>query len=164
MPLLQLKPVLPGHLTPSKAYVEVMKKAALKSIKAAKRDLEASTRTWKHKPPFVLTEVETPAEYAAVTGTDDAIFGYVDQGTRPHIIRPRRSRYLRFRVGGRPKTRVGFIGSEPGAAGTDWRTAFFVLHPGVAKRDFIETIRKRRQITLEQEISQGIAKLARTAE
>lgn len=123
--------------------------------------MQATTRTWQRKPQFDVAVLQSGTDYVVVAGTDDDIYGYVDTGTRPHIIRPRRSRYLRFQVGGRPKTRPGVIHSYPGAPGTDWRSAYFVLHPGAGARRFTATIARRRQKSLEQDISQGIAKVAR---
>lgn len=163
MPNVRLYAITPQHLPKAAEYVAVMQRAAQKSANAAKRDLQTTTRTWQHKPPFDVVVAQTEREYTVAAGTDDAIYGYVDGGTRPHIIRPRRSRYLRFRVGGRPKTRVGVIGSFPGAPGTDWRSAYFVLHPGTGARRFTTTIARRRQKSLEQDIRQGIAKVARKA-
>lgn len=38
---------------------------------------------------------------SVTVGSDLEYAGYVNDGTRPHVIRPRRARALRFRVGGR---------------------------------------------------------------
>lgn len=154
----------PKKLLTSADFQKTIEKAALKTASLTKGDLESTTRTWQRKPKFTVETSETSDSYVVVAGTDDDIFGYVDQGTGPHVIRPRRSPYLRFMVGGRPKTRPGVIGSESGAPGNAWRSAFFVLHPGVAKRDFTGKIRSRRQKTIEQEVSQGVAKLLRSVE
>lgn len=148
-------------LVSAKEFNTVFEAAALKTANLTKRDLESTVRTWRHKPTFTVEVIRLRNSVVIVAGTDDPIYGYVDQGTRPHIIRPRRSRYLRFQVGGRPKTRAGVIGSQAGSAGDSWRTEFFVLHPGTAKRDFTGKIAERRQKTIEQETAQRLAKVLR---
>lgn len=161
---LAIKPILPKHIPSGDEYFTEIKKAARKSILAAKKDFENTTKTWNHKPDFELTEDEGSHDYRIATGTDDEIYGYVDAGTRPHIIRPKRSKYLRFQSGYKAKTKVGVINSYPGGPfGADVYTRTFVLHPGFQGRKFTATIAKRRQKTFEQEISQAIAKKAKEA-
>lgn len=161
MSALSIVPIKSGKRPSGADYARAIQKAAEKTANLTKRDLEATVRTWKHKPVFDVTVEQHGDTYSITASTDDEIYGYVDSGTRPHIIRPRRSRYLRFRVGGAPKTRTGIIGSQSGSPGTDWRSPFFVLHPGGKARNFTKTIAKRRQITLAQETDQAIAKLTR---
>lgn len=161
MPKLSLKAITPKHLPSSKEYAKVMKQAVMKSARLVERDYESTVSTWKHKPKFDVIVAESDGDYLVTAGTDDKIYTFTDLGTKPHIIRPRRSKFLRFLVGGSPKTKPNVIGSGAGSRG-DWRTADFVLHPGTRKRDFSRNIQKRRQKTAEQEISQGVAKVART--
>lgn len=138
-----------------------MQSAVQKSAGLVLKDLEATTRTWKHKPAFDVTITQVGDDYSVTAGTDDAIYGYVNDGTKPHAIRPKRSKYLRFSSGYKAKTRVGIIGSvEGGVFGNDVFSKG-VLHPGSRGRMFTETIRRRRQVTVVQEISQSIAKIAR---
>lgn len=165
MTRLSLNPILPKHIPSSKDYLKVMQASALKTMKAAKRDYESTTRTWNHKPKFELVEQETSGDYLVATGTDDQRYGWIDDGTgiygpQKQPIRPKRSKYLRFRVGGRLKTRTGVIGSSPGTEHTQWVTVTEVK--GIPSRKFTPTIQKRRQKTLEQGVSHEIAKIART--
>lgn len=161
MPSLSLKPITPKNLPSTKEYLKAVTDAAQKTARLTGRDLESTTRTWKHKPQFEVTVTETNGDYSVAAGTDDQRYKWVNDGTRPHIIRPRRSRFLRFRVGGSPKTTPNVIGSKAGAQGTDWRTAQEIHHPGTTARNFTKRIQERRQKTLEQETSQNLAKVAR---
>lgn len=161
MPSLAFKAITPKNIPSAKQYLDAIRKGEQKTAKLTQRDLESTVRTWKHKVDFEVTVSESGGDYTIAAGTDNLLYLWTDQGTRPHIIRPRRSAFLRFKVGGKPKTRPGFIGSGPGAPGTDWRTALFVLHPGTTARLFTKKIKERRQKTLEQETSQNIAKVAR---
>lgn len=161
MTLFQLNVVLPKHILSAKDFEAEIKKAAKKSIQGARRDIVSSIATWDHKPKIVDIEETTAEHYLIATGTDDKIFGYVDEGTRPHVITAKRSKYLRWNTGYKAKTRVGIIGSQPGGASGPPAYAESVNHPGFPGRKFAETIAKRRQKTFEQEISHGIAILAR---
>jgi len=160
---LKLEAITPKHLPTSQEYRKAIERAVQKSANLTKRDYESTARTWsaENKPEFTVTVEESGGDYSVTAGTDSKIYGYVDEGTEPHTIRAKKSRFLRFRTGGTPKTRVGIIGSRAGSPGTDWRTAQEVRHPGTKKRNFTETIRKRRQKTIEQEISQAVAVVAR---
>lgn len=156
-----IQAVRPKNLPTGKEYAKAVDRAFDKATNAALRDYKATTKTWNHKVDFTVTVRQVGDDKQAVIGTDDEIYGYVNDGTEAHIIRPRVSPYLRFAFGGSPKTRAGVIGSRRGSPGENWRNASFVLHPGSAPRKFSESIAKRRQKTVEQETSQNIAKVAR---
>jgi hypothetical protein len=161
MPNISLKSITPKGLPKTKDFVAAIEKAALKTANLTQRDLENTTRTWQHKPQFSINILPTDNPYTIIAGTDDKIYQFVDAGTKPHIIRPRRSKYLRFFSGYRAKTRVGIIGSREGGSYGEQVFRQQVYHPGTAARKFMITIAKRRQKTFEQEISQAIAKIAR---
>lgn len=149
---------------------QAIEKAVQKSAALIQRDLQSTTKTWKRKPKFTVTVDQSGGNYSVVAGTDDAIYGYIDGGTgkygpkgRAYVIRPKkRGGILRFRKGFGAKTRPGIIGSTAGVvAGGDWVSKRQVIHPGIKARKFTTTIQKRRQVTVQQEISQSIAKALR---
>ena len=80
-----------------------------------------------------------------LVGTENVILGYVDDGTRPHIIRPVRASRLRFKSGYNAKTKPHKIGSQAGGAFGDTVYAMQVRHPGSKAREFSPTIQKRRR-------------------
>ena len=112
------------------------------------KEFEKTVRTWKHKPNFeIVTEVGR-GEVSVLVGTDDPIYGYVDEGTRPHRIVPKstnRRGLLFFRSGYRAKTRPRVIGSGMGGAFGTLVAARAVQHPGTEARRFVETIQNRRK-------------------
>jgi hypothetical protein len=128
------------------------------------RDFEATTRTWTHKPLFDVTITQQGEDYIVVAGTDDLIYLFVSEGTKPHVIAAKRSPYLVFQSGYRAKTRVGIIGSQEGGAFGDTLFRKSVKHPGSKARKFIAKIQARRQVTLTQEGNQAVAKVNRTQE
>ncbi len=160
MPVLKIKALKPAALPTADEYLSAIEKATYKSAGLLLRDLEATVRTWTKKPTFDLTITQANGDYSVTAGTDDEIYGYVDAGTEAHEIKPRRSKYLRFSSGYRAKTRVGVIGSTNGGSFGSDVFSKGVLHPGFPGRQFTEKIQKRRQTTVEQEISSGIAKVA----
>lgn len=161
MPSLKLTPIKPKNLPQGKEYLRAVESANQKTANATRRDLQATVRTWDHKVEFEVVEDRSGGDYSLTAGTDDKIYGYVNDGTKPHVIRPKKSRFLSFRGGYNAKTRVGVIGSRAGGPFGDSVVAQEVHHPGFPGRNFIKIIGQRRQKTLEQETSQNIAKVAR---
>lgn len=160
MPKLAIKALKPAALPSADEYLAAIEKSTYKAAGLLLRDLEATVRTWNKKPTFDVTITRTGDDYSVTAGTDNEIYGYVDGGTKAHAIRPKRSKYLRFSSGYKAKTRVGIIGSNDGGSSGDDVFSKGVWHPGFPGRKFTETIQKRRQTTVAQEISSGIAKVA----
>jgi len=63
-------------------------------------DFHVTTQTWKHQPEFRIES--SPGR--RLIYTDDEIYGWVDAGTRPHIIRPKGNKPLAFRYPFKAKT------------------------------------------------------------
>jgi hypothetical protein len=162
MPSLKLAAITPKNLPQAKEYLRAIEAGNRKTTKLTQRDLESTVRTWDHKVKFEVVEDRSGGDYSLTAGTDDKIYGYVNDGTKPHVIKAKKSRFLSFAGGPyKAKTRVGMIGSRPGGASGAKVVAQQVNHPGFPGRNFIAVIAKRRQKTLEQETTQNIAKVAR---
>lgn len=126
------------------------------AAKEALKDFEATTATWEHKPAFTMKKFGDGYEI----GTRDEIYGYVDLGTRPHIIRPRRAKRLRFSPGSRAKTSPGRIGSSSGKGGSGAVFAKQVNHPGNKPRGFSKLIKRKWESRLQQYIQKRIREAA----
>jgi hypothetical protein len=136
-------------IKPKKLNVEGFAKEIKAALKAEGKDVveqyERTVETWRRKPKFdVLVDVGG-GEAVVLVGTDDEIYNYVDQGTRPHIIRPVKARRLRFQSGYKAKTTPRKIGSQAGGPFGDTVYAMQVMHPGSKAREFSPTIQKRRR-------------------
>ena len=142
--------------------MKALKDSVYKTASLVQRDLQSTTRTWQHKPKFDITITQQGENYIVAVGTDDKIYLFVSEGTKPHVIAAKRSPYLAFQGGYRAKTRVGIIGSQEGGAFGEMQFRKKVKHPGSKARRFIDKIRERRQKTIEQEASQAVAKVNRT--
>lgn len=160
----KIQAIAPKRLPKGSDYSREIEKRVLKTAALVLRDLESTTRTWEHKPTFDITITRKGGDFNVSVGTDDKVYGFVDAGTKPHVIEPKRSRYLSFSSGYRAKTRVGIIGSRAGGATGSPVFAKRVKHPGFPGRQFSAKIMKRRQVTMTQEISDGIADVNKTAE
>jgi len=156
MPVIVVKGIKPQRLRVASAVAEV-KKALQAEAAKIKREYARTTATWRRKPKFKqLTALGANAE--VLVGTDDKIYNYVDLGTRPHYILPRRVRRLRFRTGYAAKTTPGYIGSYPGGAFGDYRYARRVRHPGTKARGFTARIQEMRHRPFRERIMQAIRK------
>ena len=113
------------------------KRAAAKAVKA---DFDTTTQTFKHRPTFTIEDQGDTTTIA----TDDEVYGFLDDGTDPHIITAKSpNKPLTFGVGGAPKTTPRVIGSRPGVKGSTIVRAQSVNHPGTAARDFSGEIKKK---------------------
>ena len=142
-----------------------MEQSIYKTASLVQRDLQSTTRTWDKKVDFDITITRTGGDYIVTAGTDDERYRWIDEGTglygpKKQTIKPKRSKYFRFQVGGQLKTRPDYIGSYSGSPHTDWVTVTEIK--GIPKRNFIKKIQSRRQKTIVQEGSQAVAKVNRT--
>lgn len=104
-------------------------------------DFDATTNTWRNQPTFTVTR----NGYATFRiATTDRIWGMLNAGTRPHIIRPRRAKMLAFRWGGKGsykgKTKVRWLGSKSAQYPQTWVYRRIVRHPGTEARDWIGAV------------------------
>jgi hypothetical protein len=111
-----------------------------------KDDFEKTVRTWINKPGFRKAgPLLTRDSLQMAVYTNHELYTYVTRGTPPHLIRPRRSRRLRFQTGFKAKTRPRVISSRAGGASGPVAFARAVQHPGTQARDFDIEIARRRQ-------------------
>lgn len=166
MPSLKLKALYPKHTPTTRQYTEAMERGVMKTAMQTLRDFESTVRTWDHKPVFDVTITRTGGDFQISAGTDNLIYLFVSEGTKPHTIAAKRSPYLIFQGGYKAKTRVGIIGSNAGGRDEngDWFRKKQVQHPGFPGRQFIGKIRSRRQKSLSQNVSHEIALVNRTVE
>jgi len=95
-------------------------------------DFEVTTQTWRGRPDFKINAKKT--ELSRNVGTDSKIYYYVSRGTS--------IRYAIMSVNFRPKTRVGWIGSNKGRGGMVFIDKNHP-RPGIQARKFEEVIAKK---------------------
>ncbi|MFH1553483.1 MAG: hypothetical protein ABII76_01270 [Pseudomonadota bacterium] len=125
---------------------------------------EQATHTWEPKVDFkvkigrVLTSSK---ELRVDITTNDKRYLYVDQGTKPHIIRAKRAKTLAFPSQFTPKTRPGEIGSGHGSHGGPTVYTQEVHHPGTKPRKFSVEIVKRSADSTEAIMQKAMDKVAK---
>jgi len=114
-------------------------------------ELDKTTRTWKgDKPTFKFELSFAGGDVTLLIGPGGNTHGaqkwvWLNEGTKPHIIRARNAPLLRFRTTFVPKTKVGVFASGPGRIAPPWRSTFSVNHPGNAAREWSSKIVQRRK-------------------
>ena len=135
-----VKAILPSRaLADFSGLRRVLRNTHRQVVEAARADFHVTTQTWTHQPQFTTNADER----GGTVETTDQIYGYVSGGTQPHIIRPRRKRVLRFRIGGQAKTIPNEIMSQRGARGRQIVFARQVRHPGTQARNFDKVIKQK---------------------
>jgi len=134
-------------------FSRIMRNAMRRAVRQIRKDFELTTKTWEHEVVFKehthLTK-RTPSPAVSVT-TDDEIYGYVNNGTRPHEIwagiytGKSEAKVLAFPSMFAPKTKVGVIHSWPGMSGGETVFRPYVQHPGTEAREFDKVIREERE-------------------
>ncbi len=105
-----------------------------------KVDYGRTTQTWTARPAFA-TEKRIGERWV---GTDNLIYKFVDEGTKPHNIFPRNvGGRLHFFTGGTPKSTPDSLYSEKGSPGTNEVFSQGVHHPGVKDRKFTIIIKRK---------------------
>ena len=137
-------------IDPGKINIQAFRRELAKAIKDQKDelagDLDKVTRTWEHDVKFKIDVKDSGDKIEGSISTDDEIFGYVENGTRSHWVRPRhRNGVLAFKKNYRAKTRSGLIGSTQG--GASGSTVFSRGHKvsGIKGRKFFNAIYTIRQ-------------------
>ncbi len=134
--------------------------------KIDKRMLQKTTATWKGtKPRFKVVEKVSPQELSVEvvpSGAGAQKWNWLEEGTKAHIIRPRKAGgRLFFKTGGRPKTKVGKLKSGRGARGKNWASAKQVRHPGTKARLWRLTVWRKRNRPLLKKMREDFNLLAR---
>ena len=160
MPTVRLEPLVKKlELFDTKQLKRVIENAGNESAMAVQVDFKTTTRTWNHQPHFTISHRKNSGEWNI--GTDDKIYRYVSEGTKPHVIRPKNKKALSFGTPSRPKTRRGFIGSNKGSRGKKKVTVKVVHHPGTEAREFVETINDKWDREWPRQISRAIRAVMR---
>lgn len=109
-------------------------------------DFRKTTATWKRPVSFHKTGPrKLKGELEVIVSTDNEIYSYVEYGTKPHPIVPKKKGgRLVFRAKYKSKTRPRLIGSRRGGSSGPIVIARRVMHPGTQPRQFSATIAKER--------------------
>jgi hypothetical protein len=151
---MKLIPITPkgGQLFNLAAVQRAITGTLTQTAQDAQSDLEKTTATWKRKVTFAITPIPDGFQ----VDTNDEIWGYVDEGTPPHIIVPKHGKVLVFGPGARAKTTPRVIGSTAGARGGAPVKVRVVNHPGTEAREFSQALQEKYNDELPKRIDAAL--------
>ena len=126
-----------------------------KIVKEQEKDFIKTVRKWKMRPTWIRKVDHSDAAITVEVYTENEIYGYVDKGTKKHIIVPRNKTVLKFRGGsysgrGRPKK-------------SDYVYTKLVHHPGFKGYKHSETIAKKWQPLIRTRFDAAIKQAAKSS-
>jgi len=161
---LSVRSIKPKKGINPRVFFKAIEKQLRKEGKIVARMYKKTVRTWKRRPKFKVERPRmTNVGMATFIYTTSDIYRYVDLGTKPRTIRPRRAKHLSFKVGGKAKTRSKVIGSGRGAKGTTWVRTKKVRRHRIKARRFSFEIKKRRQPKFSANMRKAAARANRRA-
>lgn len=141
---------------------ERMRRALKKGLDQTAQETRAVLQNlvdqWDHDVEF---DVKAPKENERDIATEDDIYRFVDEGTKPHIIAPKNARMLRFTVGGSPRTAPNSLTVGPASRGGRPVFARKVRHPGSKARRFSRNVAKKAQKWLKQSLDDAFEREVR---
>jgi hypothetical protein len=160
MPFISIKVSIPKEIVNVEKVRQAIIDAQNRKTKPALVQLFGQTVDgWKNRPEFRSRRVDTSSQlgirvYPAGANADQYVL--VNEGARPHIIRPRRARMLRFQPGYRAGTRPRSLHSSAFARSGQFVTAQMVHHPGFEAREFTQTIADEHESDFKSDMEQAI--------
>ena len=122
--------------------VDALVKAAEQAADDIEKDFQYTVMTWNHQPKFEkLVSVDSDG-IAVIVGTDDEIYGYVNDGTKDHYVAPVHAKALRFRPIYVAKTSPGSMVAKRGGSSGDYVYSRGHMVSGIKARKFDKRIEK----------------------
>jgi len=141
MTKIALEPItIPGGLFDQASFIRVLRNVRAARAKDIKIDFDVTAQTWTNAPKAKIQHI---GDTEAIITMNDDRYVYVNDGTRPHDIRPRNAPRLRFQTGYKPKTVVRQIASRSGGSFGPTVYSLGVRHPGTEGRHFDDEIAKK---------------------
>ncbi len=170
MSFVLVKPIKPTKLNET-AMREALRHAEERVGRVLLKDFEETVQNWEHRVVFKLhTSVKKGAYSVSLTITiEDEIWGYVNDGTKPHEIWPgiytgkSNKTVLAFASAFSPKTKPGSTKSGAGSKGKVDTFRPYVNHPGTEARNFTGQISKRRTKWFKDQMIQTLKEAARAS-
>lgn len=158
----RLKPIVPPKFADPAKTVKAIDRALADTLKLGVGLFKRTTKGWRTVEPVFY--VDGPNAGRGAVGTDDQIYDFVTRGTKPHLITPKRGKFLVFGEGTyRSVTRPGVLGARSvgtrliGKGGVAKPIfARKVHHPGTKARGFEELVAARLQPVLITKVTAAI--------
>lgn len=132
------KPIIPEPINIA-ALEKAIQAAGDEISKEIAKDYGPSVAQADFSNPVPATE-KHPSKYKWTIEVVSKKFNYVDFGVKPHKIKAKRAKYLKFQTGYKRKTRKGRIRSRPGGPSGGVAYAKEIKHPGFEGAEITESI------------------------
>jgi hypothetical protein len=162
----KVKAIMPRRRIPSGFKMkQALHKSFKETEKVARDGLDKFTQTWNKQPKW---ETKIGKDYIRIKTRDKRV-KWIDEGTKPYKIRPkRRNGRLKFFMGGKPKTIPGRSVAVKGSKGKMFVVAKEVNHPGIrprhALRIIVDKAEKQFRRTMTREINDAIERATASTE
>lgn len=120
---------------------------------------QKTTTGWDNEPDFISKRIDTASQlgiYVYPSGQYADQYALVNEGAKPHLIRPKRARMLRFQRGYRAATIPRVLSSRAKERSGPVVGAHVVHHPGFEPRKFTETIADTHKDEFERDMQEAI--------
>jgi len=157
-----------------KALEAEIRKAQREWMTKVVKEYQGTTKNWKHQVAFTGRMSESGMRTMIEVGTDDEIYGYVDEGTGQAAGRGGKykieagyytgksnKKALAFPSVSTPKTTPGSLKSGMGKKGKVDTVRRKVMHPGIKPRDFSKQIKKKMEPVLEADMRNAMSQGAK---
>jgi len=164
--VIQMKAIRPGRLNVQTILKEIETQLQIEG-RYIEGEFRKTTATWTNKPAFETLTDTTGGNLTVLVGTDNEIYKFVDEGTRPHRIVPKasnRSGRLFFQSGYVAKTTPGIIGSRAGGKFGNVVVARAVNHPGTQARGFTKQIEAKTRNRFKRNMQEAMRRGAEKAQ
>lgn len=160
MPLF-VKSIRPVPIRPERIRLEILN-ALRKEGTVQKKLLRQTIVHWTGSKPTFTAEISfTGGDAALLVGPIGDTMGvkkwvWTDEGTPPHIIRPRRKSSLRFRTGYKSGSKPGTFVTGRGSYSGGWVSAKIVHHPGTKARNWSLLVIKERGLPFKKAMTAAV--------
>lgn len=138
--------------TIAKSIIDNVNKNVAKQQQIFARDVKKATAAWK-----TPLELELDDDNGSVTiSTDDDRYKWVDEGTKPHEIRPVRAKVLRFTSGSGVRSEIARRKAKGARRDVGVTYAKSVSNPGIRPRSITEKIMASRRLQIMSSVDDAI--------
>lgn len=162
MPLIKITVTVPKEIISvegvRRAIIEAQNNSTAPNLKSLFRQ---TVNGWQKPPYFSARRIDTSQQlgiFVHPSGPYADKYAMINEGARPHIIRPRRARMLHFQVGYRAGTRPRSLNSRAYSRFGEFVRTGIVHHPGFEAREFTATIAERYEPRFVEEMNDAIAR------
>jgi hypothetical protein len=160
--VVSLKPIKPRKIANADKMEAAVTKALASTLQQGIGLFKRTTKGWRTVD--VVFYVDGPNNGRGAVGTDNQIYDYVTRGTRPHLIKPKKGKFLVFGEGKyKSVTRPGVLGARnvgtrlvPKGGVARPIFARSVKHPGTKARGFEELVAARLEPVLITKVTAAI--------